>query len=75
MQDQECPGSPWALVDFQIHKVEPGNNQFYFEGLAYCLNVCSTPLQQCLPFSWTTLRGKHRWHPTTVMGVVDTFGH
>ena len=28
--------------------------------------------QQCLPFSWTTLRGKHCWHPIAVMGVVDT---
>ena len=28
---------------------------------------------QCLPFSWTTLRGKHCRHPIAVMGVVDTF--
>ena len=28
---------------------------------------------QCLPFSWTTLRGKHCWHPIAVMGVVNTF--
>ena len=44
-----------------------------------CLNVSTTPLQQqgflqCLPFSWTTLRGKHCWHPIVVMGVADTFG-
>jgi hypothetical protein len=31
-------------------------------------------LRQCLPFSWTTLRGKHCRHPIAVMGVVDTFG-
>ena len=42
-------------------------------------NVSTTPLrqwgfQQCLPFSWTTLRGKHCWHPIAVMGVVDLFG-
>ena len=42
-------------------------------------NVSTTLLQQwgfrqCLPFSWTTLRGKHCWHPIAVMGVVDTFG-
>ena len=42
------------------------------------LNVFTTPLRQwgfwqCLPFSWTTLRGKHCQHPITVMGVVDTF--
>ena len=30
---------------------------------------------QCLPFSWTTLRGKHCRHPIAVMGVVDTFVH
>jgi hypothetical protein len=29
--------------------------------------------RQCLPFSWTTLRGKHCWHPIVIMGVVDTF--
>jgi hypothetical protein len=44
-----------------------------------CLNVSTTPLRQwgfwqCLPFSWTTLRGKHCWHPIAVMGDVDTFG-
>jgi hypothetical protein len=43
------------------------------------LNVSTTPLRQwgfrqCLPFSWTTLRGKHCRHPIAVMGVVDTFG-
>ena len=42
-------------------------------------NVSTTPLQQwdflqCLPFSWTTLRDKHCWHLSAVMGVVDTFG-
>ena len=42
-------------------------------------NVSTTPLrqlgfQQCLPFSWTSLRGKHCWHPITAMGVVDAFG-
>ena len=46
--------------------------------LSACPNVSTTPLvqwgfRQCLPFSWTTLRGKHCHHP--VMGVVDTFGH
>ena len=43
-------------------------------------NVSTTPLRQwgfrqCLPFSWTTLRGKHCWHPIAVMGVVDSFRH
>ena len=45
----------------------------------HCLNVSTTPLRQwgfrqCLPFSWTTLRGKHCRHPIAVMGVVDMFG-
>ena len=42
-------------------------------------NVSTTPLRQwgfrqCLPISWTTLRGKLCRHPIAVMGVVDTFG-
>ena len=42
-------------------------------------NVSTTPLRQwgfrqCLPFSWTILRGKHCRHTIAVMGVVDTFG-
>ena len=41
--------------------------------------VSTTPLrqwgvQQCLPFSWTILRGKHCQHPIAIMGVVDMFG-
>jgi hypothetical protein len=44
----------------------------------WCLNIFTTPLWQwgfwqCLPFSRTTLRGKHCRHPIAVMGVVDTF--
>ena len=44
-----------------------------------CRNVSTTPLRQwgfrrCLPFRWTTLRGRHCRHPIAVMGVVDTFG-
>ena len=43
-----------------------------------CWKVSTTPLPQwgfwqCLPFGWTTLRGKHCRHPIAVMGVVDTF--
>ena len=43
------------------------------------LNVSTTPLRQlgywqCLPFSWTTLRGKHCRHPIAAMGVVFMFG-
>ena len=43
------------------------------------LTISTTPLQQwgfqqCLPFSWTTLWGKHCRHPIAVMWVVDTFG-
>jgi hypothetical protein len=46
--------------------------------IKFCRNVSTTPLQQwgfrqCLPFSWTTLRGKHCRYPIAVMGVVDTF--
>ena len=63
-------------------------DQFYFikkcsynyaVGNTQYLNISTTPLWQwgfwqCLPFSWTTLRGKHCRHPIAVMGVVDTFG-
>ena len=47
--------------------------------LMHSSNWSTTPLrqwsfQQCLPFSWTTLRGEHCWHPIAVMGVVDAFG-
>ena len=40
--------------------------------------LSTTPLpqwgfQQCLPFSWTTLRDKHCRHPIAAIGVVDTF--
>jgi hypothetical protein len=40
------------------------------------LNKSATPLRlwgfwQCLPFSWTTLRGKDCRHTIAVMGVVE----
>ena len=43
-----------------------------------CWKVSTTTLpqwgfRQCLPFGWTTLRGKHCRHPIAVMGVADTF--
>ena len=43
-----------------------------------CPNVSTIPLRQwgfwqCLPFSWTTRRGKHCRHPIAVMGVVDIY--
>ena len=45
-------------------------------------NVSTTPLQQwgfqqqqCLPFSWTILRGKHCRNPIAAMRVADMFGH
>ena len=44
-----------------------------------CPNVSTTQLRQwgfrqCLPFSWTTLRGKHCRHSIAAMGVVNMFG-
>ena len=49
-----------------------------FARMTLCPNVSTTPLRQwgfrqCLPFSWTALRGKHHWHPIAIMEVVDTF--
>ena len=42
------------------------------------LIVSTTPLwqwgfPQCLPVSWTTLKGKHCRHSIAIMAVVDTF--
>jgi hypothetical protein len=62
----------WHLIPNQIKLLD---------NLPCCFhsrNVSTTPLRQWgfrqwLPFSWTTLRGKHCWHPIAVMGVVDTF--
>ena len=50
---------------------------FFYQLIANkeCPNISTTPLRQCLPFSWTTLRGKHCGHPIAIMGFVDTFGH
>ena len=50
------------------------------EAKRFCLNVSTTPIRQwgfrqCLPFSWTTLRGKHCQYLIAIMGVVDTFEH
>ena len=41
-------------------------------------NVSTTPLRQwgfrqCLPFNWTTLRGKHCRHPIAIMGAADMY--
>jgi hypothetical protein len=42
-------------------------------------NIPATPFwqwgfRQCLPFSWTTLRGKYCQHPIAVKEVVDIAG-
>ena len=52
---------------------------YKLDGKSFCSNISTTALRQwgfreCLPFSWTTLRGKHCRQPIAVMGVVDTFG-
>ena len=62
---------------YKIHQ-DALKDLFYLR--SYGPNVSTTPLRQwgfrqCLPFSWTTRRGKHCRHPIAVMGVVDTFGH
>ena len=36
----------------------------------YLQPVLQQGLRQCLPFSWTTLRGKHCLHPTAVLWEV-----
>ena len=54
-------------------------NQWLTESF-YNPNVSTTLIRQwgfwqCLPFSWTTLRGKHCRHPIAIMRVVDRFRH
>ena len=61
------------------------NSQYFFTKLSWigplasrleCIYYPNTTMGfcQCLPFSWTTLTGKHSWHPIAMMGIVDTFG-
>ena len=65
-ENSDSSGPNCACLDeFYIHLRSP--------------KVSTTPLRQWgfrqyLPFSWTTLRGKHCWHPIAIIGVVDTFG-
>ena len=75
------------MVKLSALASELGNEKFgllFFVGLflglwqryTYDRNVSTTPLRQwgfwqCLPFSWTTLGGKHCRHPIAIMGVVD----
>ena len=63
--NSKISNSSTPMIDFMREQYRP--------------NVPTTPLRQwgfrqCLPFSWTTLRGKYCRHPIAVMGVVDTFG-
>ena len=64
------------LECFQSYSNKPKRYTY----LKFAPKWSTTPLwqwgfRQCLPFSWTTLRGKHCRHPIAVMGVVDTFQH
>ena len=70
----------WYMV-YQVFKLGEwgigGVEKLFFE--MAILNVSTTPLwqwgfRQRLPFSWTTLRDKHCWHPIVIMEVVDMFG-
>jgi hypothetical protein len=64
----------WKSLDFLLTKNDDFIHTWCFLLLRLpCPNVSTTPLRQwsfrqCLPFSWTTLRGKHCRHP------IDTFG-
>ena len=51
-----------------------------YRSLIFLIGMAQTTLQQwdfrqCLPFGWTTLRGKHYRQPIAVMGVLDMFRH
>ena len=61
-----------SLLNFSLKSVNS-------DLLSHKIYVSTTLLRQWgfrhwLPFSWTTLRGKHCRHPIAVMRVVDTFG-
>ena len=60
-----------------MHKVSLLKNQiFYFpiEPERIYNPIMAMGLRQWLPFSCTTLRGKHCQIPIAIMGVVDAFG-
>ena len=64
--NSKISNSSTPMIDFMREQYRP--------------NVSTTPLwqwgfRQCLPFSWTSLRGTHYRHPIALMGVVDMFGH
>ena len=68
------------LLDYQVepYPIYDGTSPKVVE-TSQCPNVSTTPLRQwgfwqCLPFSCSTLRGKHCRHPIAVMGVVDKLG-
>ena len=71
------------FICYKLVGVSNKNTLFYMEVAVFMSKrvsqtVSTTPLRQwgfqkCLPFSWTTLKGKHCRHPVAIMGVVDTF--
>ena len=70
--------SMMAIVE--MGKNYPNGKFHYHLQWIFCTNVSATPLRQwgfrqCLPFSWTTLTGKHCRHPIAIMGVVGTCRH
>ena len=72
--------SSWPVTGLQNRGPLKDLNDSKLIYLSPSPDVSTTPLvqwgfQQCLPFSWTTLRVKHCRHPIAIMWVVDTFGH
>ena len=73
----------WQCLSLSFDRIQKAvklqnNSHLQMAIFLHCLNVSTTPLpqwgfRQCLPFSLTTLRGKHCRHPIAVTGLVDTF--
>ena len=70
-------GSPYFWHKVVLPKFISGCRMDLICGTSWLKRIYNpiTAFWQCLPFSWTEIRGKHCRHPINVMGVVDTFEH
>ena len=64
----------WYLALRYYSKLLPSNSTTIFARTYLQPHYGNVVFRQCLPFSWTALRGKYGQHPIAVMGVVATFG-
>ena len=80
MHDNKGCGSSHGTLILPLSRGSLGPMNVKTLGLTFLMpkriynSITAMDFWQCLPFSWTTLRGKHCRHPIAVLGVVDTFG-